>query len=111
MLVEAPGSLTAKELTEKAFDSETDEANTRYHIRELKRELKAAFPGFEEELLEGGAEGYRLKLRRRLPSEVPLSLYTHLGQTPCKINFSVFKPPFVAWLRTSIPPAAYVGCF
>lgn len=62
VLVEAEGPLTAKELTGLAFDQHTDDANTRYHIRELKRELKAAFT-FDGDVIQGDAEGYRLVLR------------------------------------------------
>ena len=63
VLVEADGPLTAKELTAAAFDKATDVENTRYHIRELRRELKIAFPGFEGEIVAGSDEGYRLQLR------------------------------------------------
>ncbi|HEY1187986.1 MAG TPA: hypothetical protein VGE74_10030 [Gemmata sp.] len=61
-LVEAEQSLTAKELTALVFDRHTDEANTRYHIRELKRELKAAFT-FDGDVIQGDGDGYRLVLR------------------------------------------------
>ncbi len=47
----------------RRHDRHTDVANTRYHIRELRRELKAASPGFEGELIAGGGSGYRLALR------------------------------------------------
>lgn len=62
VLVEADGPLTAKELTATAFDQHTDDANTRYHIRELRRELKTAFT-FDGDVIQGDAEGYRLVLR------------------------------------------------
>lgn len=61
-LVEAEGPLTAKELTALAFDRHTDDANTRYHIRELKKELKAAFT-FDGDVISGENDGYRLVLR------------------------------------------------
>lgn len=41
-LAEAKGPLTAKEMTALAFDGHTAVENTRYHLRELRRELKAA---------------------------------------------------------------------
>ena len=63
VLVEADEPMTAKELTAAAFDKATDVENTRYHIRELRRELKIAFPGFEGEIVAGSDEGYRLQLR------------------------------------------------
>ncbi len=59
VLVEAEGPLTAKDLTSMAFDRATDVANTRYHIRELKKELKAAF-AFDGDVIVGDDEGYRL---------------------------------------------------
>ncbi len=62
-LAESRRPLTAKELTELVFDSETDVANVRYHVKELRRELKAAFADFEGELIVGEGEGYRLVLR------------------------------------------------
>lgn len=61
-LVEADGPLTAKELTERAFDRQTDTANTRYHIKELRRELRAFF-GCEDEVIAGGDDGYTLAIR------------------------------------------------
>jgi DNA-binding response OmpR family regulator len=63
VLAEADEPITAKELTSAAFDRQTDTANTRYHIRELRKELKAAFTGFEGEPIQGDDEGYRLVLR------------------------------------------------
>lgn len=62
-LAEARRSFTAQQLTESVFDSETDVANVRYHVKELRRELRAAFPDFEGELVVGEGEGYRLVLR------------------------------------------------
>lgn len=59
VLAEATEPLTAKDLTARAFDAETDVANTRFHIRELRGELKKAF-GFEEEAIVGENDGYRL---------------------------------------------------
>jgi DNA-binding response OmpR family regulator len=63
VLVAAEEPLTAKELTERAFDRATDIANTRYHIRELRKELAEAFPSFEGNVIEGDDAGYRLVLR------------------------------------------------
>ncbi|AMV25456.1 hypothetical protein VT84_13745 [Gemmata sp. SH-PL17] len=62
VFIEAENPLTAKELTAAAFDRHTDEANTRYHIRELRRELKTAFT-FDGDVIQGEADGYRLVLR------------------------------------------------
>ena len=61
-LVEADGPLTAKELTALAFDRATDVANTRYHVRELRRELRAFFGG-DDEAVAGGDDGYALAIR------------------------------------------------
>lgn len=61
-LVEADAPLTAKELTSLAFDSQTDITTTRYHVRELRRELKAFFGG-DDEVVTGGDEGYALAIR------------------------------------------------
>lgn len=61
-LVEAEGPLTAKELTALAFDRVTDLPNTRYHIGELRKELRAFF-GSEDEVIVGGDEGYTLAIR------------------------------------------------
>lgn len=61
-LVEADGPLTAKELRERAFDSQTDTANARYHIRELRRELRAFF-AVDDEVVTGGDDGYALAIR------------------------------------------------
>lgn len=61
-LVGAEGKLTAKELTALAFDDHTDEANTRYHLRELKKELAKAFT-FDGDVIQGDSDGYRLVLR------------------------------------------------
>jgi DNA-binding response OmpR family regulator len=62
-IAEAASALTARELLERAFDRETDVANVRYHVKELRRELKAAFPNFEGELIAGTDEGYKLLLK------------------------------------------------
>jgi hypothetical protein len=64
VLADARGPLTAEELTDLAFDSQTTLKNTRYHITLLKEELRKAFPSFEGELVEGGDDGYRLLLIR-----------------------------------------------
>lgn len=61
-LVEADGPRTAKELLDLAFDRETSIDNVRYHLRELKRELKKAFT-FDGDVIQGDDEGYRLVLR------------------------------------------------
>lgn len=61
-LVEADAPLTAKELTALAFDSQTDITTTRYHVRELRRELRAFFGG-DDEVIAGGDEGYALAIR------------------------------------------------
>jgi len=63
VLVEADGPIPAKELARLAFDRETDETNVRYHVKELKKELAAHFPGFEGELVAATGEGYRLAVR------------------------------------------------
>ena len=62
VLAEAEGPLPAKELARLAFDRESDEENARYHVRELRKELKVAFDGFEGEIIPGDG-GYRLVLR------------------------------------------------
>src|SRR5262245_1201224 len=62
-LVEADAPMSAKELATAAFDRATDEQNVRYHVKELKRELKVAFPSFDSDVIEGTGEGYRLVLR------------------------------------------------
>jgi hypothetical protein len=62
VLVEAVGKLSAKELARLAFDREADEENARYHVKALRAELAAAFPGFEGEIVPGEG-GYRLVLR------------------------------------------------
>lgn len=62
-LVEAGGApLTAKELVEVAFDKSTDTPNVRYHLRELRRELKAAIPGAAGEIIAGTNGGYTLNV-------------------------------------------------
>lgn len=61
-LIDATEPVTAKELTVLVFDRETDIANTRYHIRELRKELKAAFT-FDSDVIQGDDDGYRLVLR------------------------------------------------
>lgn len=62
VLVEATEKLSAKELGRLAFDRETDEEGTRYHIRTLRAELAAEFPSFEGDIIPGDG-GYRLALR------------------------------------------------
>lgn len=62
VLWEATEKLSAKELGRLAFDRETDEEGTRYHIRTLRAELAAEFPTFEGEIIPGDG-GYRLALR------------------------------------------------
>ena len=62
VLIGADGKLSAKELARLAFDKDSDEENCRYHINALRKELKAAFPDFEGDILPGEG-GYRLVLR------------------------------------------------
>jgi hypothetical protein len=62
VLAEADGPRTAKELTLAAFDSQTTIENTRFHIRELRKELQAAF-GSEDDPVPGDDNGYRLTVR------------------------------------------------
>ncbi len=61
VLVEADDHRSCEELTKLAFGSGTDTANTRYHIRELRQELKEAF-GIEGNPIPGEGKGYRLFL-------------------------------------------------
>jgi DNA-binding response OmpR family regulator len=61
VLVEADGPYSSKELSKLAFDGKTDEENTRYHIRELRKELQEAL-GIEGNPIPGDSEGYRLDL-------------------------------------------------
>src|SRR5262245_39085766 len=61
VLVEAEAALTADELTKLVFDSHTRVENTRYHIRQLKKELKTAFRLDSESMaIVGDDEGYSL---------------------------------------------------
>jgi hypothetical protein len=62
-LAEAAEPTTAKDLTERAFDAQTDVANTRFHLRELEKELKAHFDDFEGKVIRGDNDGYQLLLR------------------------------------------------
>jgi hypothetical protein len=62
-LVEAGAPVAAKELAKSAFTSETDEGNCRYHVGELRKELKAHFPDFDADIIRPTGSGYELVLR------------------------------------------------
>jgi DNA-binding winged helix-turn-helix (wHTH) protein len=61
-LVGADGPIGAKELARLVFGPCGDEENVRYHLRELRKELKAAF-GIEGEAVANDGDGYRLVIR------------------------------------------------
>ena len=62
-LVEAEGRrLRAADLIGTAFDACASETNVRYHVAELRKELEAAFPGFEGNTISADG-GYALAIR------------------------------------------------
>lgn len=63
VLVDAAGPLLAKEIRDLAYDRQTTEGNVRYHVDELRKELRVAFPSFEGELIVND-NGYRLEITR-----------------------------------------------
>ena len=63
VLVEAVAGMTARDLAQLVFGPHGDEENARHHIRELRKELKTAFPSFEGETVPNDGAGYRLILR------------------------------------------------
>jgi hypothetical protein len=63
VLVEATAGMTAKELARAVFGEHGDEESARFHIRELRKELKAAFASFEADAIPNDGAGYRLILR------------------------------------------------
>ena len=62
-LVEAEAPLPARELLGLAFDRHTSETNARFHVAELRKELRAAFPGFDGDPVEAAGDGYVLAIR------------------------------------------------
>jgi hypothetical protein len=64
VLVEADGPLTGKQLLGLAFDAHASEENCRFHVGQLRKELKATFAGeFDGDILPNEGDGYRLGLR------------------------------------------------
>jgi DNA-binding winged-HTH domains len=63
VLVEADAPLPARDLLGPAFDRHTSENNARFHVTELRKELRAAFPGFEGEVIDAAGDGYVLVVR------------------------------------------------
>jgi hypothetical protein len=63
VLVETGEGITIPQLTTLAFGQQGSDANTRYHLVQLKKELKAAFPEFEGDILQCDENVYRLMVR------------------------------------------------
>jgi DNA-binding response OmpR family regulator len=61
VLAEAEGPMTAKELAKATYGANGDEESARFHVRELRKELKAHFD-FEGDPVPNDG-GYRLALR------------------------------------------------
>jgi hypothetical protein len=62
VLAGAEMPLSAKELAKAAFGDHADEENARFHVRELRKELKAALE-WDGEPIPNDGDGYRLVLR------------------------------------------------
>lgn len=62
VLVEATEPMIGKELAKKVFGEHGDEEASRFHIRELRKELQAAF-GYEGDPIPNEKSGYWLALR------------------------------------------------
>lgn len=63
VLAAAEAPLCARDLLGPAFDRHTSETNARFHVAELRKELAAAFPEFDGELIEATGAGYSLAIR------------------------------------------------
>lgn len=63
LLAEADAPMLGREIRDAIYDAMTTEGNVRYHVEELRKELRAAFPAFEGDLISND-KGYRLELRR-----------------------------------------------